>query len=153
MSAREVTDRIVEAIEKRAVDVIIVNYANGDMVGHTGILSAAITAAETVDACLGRLEAAVKKAGGALLISADHGNLEMMRDPATGEPHTQHTVGKVPVVLVNPPAGTAQLKDGRLADLAPTVLALLKIPQPAEMTGHSLASAALERKTAARVSA
>ncbi|MDX2144935.1 MAG: 2,3-bisphosphoglycerate-independent phosphoglycerate mutase [Rhodospirillaceae bacterium] len=153
MSAHEVTDRIVEAIEKQTVDVIIVNYANGDMVGHTGILSAAIKAAETVDACLGRLEAAVKKTGGTLLISADHGNLEMMRDPATGEPHTQHTVGKVPVVLVNPPAGIAALADGRLADLAPTVLALLKLPQPAEMTGHSLASAAAERKTAARASA
>jgi 2,3-bisphosphoglycerate-independent phosphoglycerate mutase len=141
MSAFEVTAHIVESIAARKFDLIIVNYANGDMVGHTGILSAAIKAAETIDACLGKLESAVKASGGALLISADHGNLEMMRDPSSGEPHTQHTVGKVPVVLVNPPAGVGALKDGRLADLAPTVLQLLKLPQPAEMTGHALTAA------------
>ena len=138
MSAPEVTDRIVEAIEAQRFDVIIVNYANGDMVGHTGILAAAVKAAETIDASLARLEAALKKTGGAMLICADHGNLEMMRDPATHEPHTQHTVGVVPAVLVNGPAGVERLRDGRLADIAPTVLDLLKIEKPAEMTGASL---------------
>jgi len=138
MSAGEVTDKIVEAIDGGHVDVIVVNYANGDMVGHTGILAAAMKAAETLDACLARLETAVKKSGGVLLVSADHGNLELMRDPATHEPHTQHTVGVVPVVLVNAPAGMRQLRNGRLADLAPTMLELLGLPQPVEMTGQSL---------------
>ncbi len=137
MSAKEVTDNIVESIEKARFDVIVVNYANGDMVGHTGILPAAIKAAETIDACLARLEAAVKKSGGVLLISADHGNLEMMRDPKSHEPHTQHTVGEVPVILVNA-KDVDQLRDGRLADLAPTVLELLGLAQPSEMTGQSL---------------
>ncbi|MEQ9448570.1 MAG: 2,3-bisphosphoglycerate-independent phosphoglycerate mutase, partial [Rhodospirillaceae bacterium] len=100
MSAPEVTDRIVEAISKGSFDVIVVNYANGDMVGHTGILSAAIKAAEAIDACLARLEEALKTCGGTMLVTADHGNLEMMRDPHTDEPHTQHTVGVVPAVLV-----------------------------------------------------
>ncbi|MBL8628140.1 MAG: 2,3-bisphosphoglycerate-independent phosphoglycerate mutase [Rhodospirillaceae bacterium] len=142
MSAADVTGHIVEAVQKRKYDVIIVNYANGDMVGHTGILPAAIKAAETIDACLGQLESAVKASGGMILVSADHGNLELMRDHDTGQPHTQHTVGVVPVVLVNPPAGVKSLKDGKLADLAPTVLSLMGLAQPAEMTGHSLASAA-----------
>ena len=137
MSAKDVTDNIVESIEKARFDVIVVNYANGDMVGHTGILPAAIKAAETIDACLARLDAAVKKSGGVLLITADHGNLEMMRDPQSHEPHTQHTVGEVPVVLVNA-QGVDHLRDGRLADLAPTVLELLGLPQPTEMTGQSL---------------
>jgi len=138
MSAGEVTDKIVDAIDNARFDVIVVNYANGDMVGHTGILAAAMKAAETLDNCLARLEAAVQKSGGVLLISADHGNLEMMRDAASNEPHTQHTVGVVPVVLVNAPAGLNQLRDGRLADLAPTVLELLGLPQPVDMTGSSL---------------
>jgi 2,3-bisphosphoglycerate-independent phosphoglycerate mutase len=138
MSAQEVTDKIIDAIEHQRFDLIVVNNANGDMVGHTGILPAAIKAAETIDSCLARLETAVKASGGALLISADHGNLEMMRDANTNEPHTQHTVGVVPVVLVNGPKHIDHLRDGRLADLAPTVLELLVLPQPAEMTGHSL---------------
>ncbi len=138
MSAPDVTDRIVDAIENAHFDVIIVNYANGDMVGHTGILPAAIKAAETIDACLARLEAALKKSGGAMLICADHGNLEMMTDPSTHEPHTQHTVGVVPAVLVNGPADVATLRNGRLADIAPTVLELLGLAKPAEMSGTSL---------------
>jgi 2,3-bisphosphoglycerate-independent phosphoglycerate mutase len=142
MSAPEVTAHIIDSIQKRAHDVIIVNYANGDMVGHTGILSAAIKAAETLDHALGQLETAVKAAGGTMLISADHGNLEQMKDHDTGQPHTQHTVGVVPVVLVNPPAGVTSLNNGRLADLAPTVLNLIGLPQPAEMTGRSLISSA-----------
>jgi 2,3-bisphosphoglycerate-independent phosphoglycerate mutase len=138
MSAPEVTDKIVEAIAAQKFDVIIVNYANGDMVGHTGILPAAIKAAETIDACLGRLETALQKVGGVMLVSADHGNLEMMTDPVTHERHTQHTVGPVSVVLVNGPADVARLDNGKLADLAPTVLALMGLAQPAEMTGHAL---------------
>jgi 2,3-bisphosphoglycerate-independent phosphoglycerate mutase len=145
MSAPQVTDNIVEAIENQRFDVIIVNYANGDMVGHSGILAAAIKAAEAIDTALGRLEAALKKAGGAMLISADHGNLEMMRDPVTGEPHTQHTLCRVPLVLVNGPEDVRALHDGRLADLAPTLLDLLGLPKPKEMTGHSLLNHAAAR--------
>lgn len=138
MSAPEVTDRLVEAIGSGKYDMVILNYANGDMVGHTGILAAAIAAVETVDACLGRLEAAVRRSGGCILVTADHGNAECMRDQETGQPHTAHTVGKVPLVLVNPPAGIQGLREGKLADVAPTLLALLGLPQPAEMTGRSL---------------
>ena len=108
------------------------------MVGHTGSLPAAIRAVETVDAGLGRIAAAVREAGGALLVTADHGNCELMRDPDTGEPHTAHTTNPVPVLLAGGPGG-AQLADGgRLADVAPTLLALLGLPQPAAMTGRSL---------------
>jgi 2,3-bisphosphoglycerate-independent phosphoglycerate mutase len=108
------------------------------MVGHTGILAAAVKAAETVDHCLGRVEAAVKAAGAALVITADHGNLEEMRDPVSGEPHTAHSLNPVPIIVVNGPAADATLQQGRLADVAPTVLALLGLAQPAAMTGHAL---------------
>jgi 2,3-bisphosphoglycerate-independent phosphoglycerate mutase len=137
MSANEVTDKLVAAIEGGTFDVIVVNYANTDMVGHTGDLAAAIKAVEAVDHCLGRLEAAVTKAGGALFITADHGNAEQMTDPQTHQPHTAHTLNPVPAILVGRPAGRA-LGHGRLADVAPTLLALIGLPQPAEMTGHSL---------------
>ena len=136
MSAVEVTDKLVQAIESGRFDLVVVNYANGDMVGHTGKLEAAIKAAQCVDGCLGRLETAVRKMGGVLLITSDHGNLEMMRDGPTGQPHTAHTMNLVPVILVN---GRARaLRDGRLADVAPTVLGLLGLPRPEEMTGRSL---------------
>lgn len=141
MSAIEVTDKLVAAIESGAFDFVVVNYANTDMVGHTGDYAAAVKAVETVDACLGRLAGAVTRAGGALIITADHGNAEMMRDPATGQPHTAHTTNPVPVILVDGMTGRnakLRLHDGRLADVAPTILELLGIPQPAEMTGHSL---------------
>ena len=138
MSAVEVTDRLVEAIGSGKYDVVVVNYANGDMVGHTGVLDAAMTAVSVVDGCLGRVEAAVVRAGGTMLVTADHGNAELMRDPVTGQPYTAHTTGPVDAVLVNPPAGVDRLADGRLADVAPTLLSLLGLPQPAEMTGHSL---------------
>jgi len=108
------------------------------MVGHTGILEAAIKAAETLDQCLGRLEAAIKAAGGVMLVTADHGNCEQMLDPESGEPHTQHTLNRVPAFLVNPPAGVSSLADGRLSDVAPTLLQLMGLAQPAEMTGASL---------------
>ncbi len=140
MSAPEVTDRLVEAIGSGKYDLIVVNYANGDMVGHTGVLEAAMKAAHTVDGCLARLEAAVTAAGGVMLVTADHGNAEMMTDPDSHEPYTAHTTGPVDVLLVNPPAGVTALADGRLADVAPTLLALLGLPQPAEMTGRCLLS-------------
>src|SRR5690606_28676812 len=114
-------------------DFIVVNYANTDMVGHTGNLEAAIKAVEAVDRCLGRLEAAVRKAGGVLLITADHGNAEQMRDHETGQPHTAHTLNLVPLVMVG--GGAAALRSGRLADVAPTLLAIMGLPQPPEMTG------------------
>jgi 2,3-bisphosphoglycerate-independent phosphoglycerate mutase len=139
MSAPEVTDKLVGAIESGTFDVIIANFANGDMVGHTGILDAAMKAAVTIDASLGRLEKAITAAGGVMLVTADHGNAELMRDPVTGEPHTAHTVGKVDLILVNGTEG-ATLSEGRLADVSPTILALMGLGQPAEMTGRSLIS-------------
>ncbi|TNE61146.1 MAG: 2,3-bisphosphoglycerate-independent phosphoglycerate mutase [Alphaproteobacteria bacterium] len=135
MSAPEVTDKLVEAIKSGKYGAIIVNYANPDMVGHTGVLSAAIKAVETIDTCLGRLEEAIKQVGGAMFITADHGNVEMMMDHETGQPHTAHTSFDVPVLLVN---SDMAVRDGRLADMAPTMLELMQIEQPAEMTGHSL---------------
>jgi len=138
MSAPEVTDKLVEAIGAGRYDFILVNYANGDMVGHTGNLDAAVKAVETVDACLGRLAEAVASAGGTLLISADHGNAEQMYDAEGGQPHTAHTTNPVPLIMINAPPGVDGVRDGRLADLAPTVLDLLGIDQPDEMTGRSL---------------
>jgi 2,3-bisphosphoglycerate-independent phosphoglycerate mutase len=137
MSAPELTARAVAQIDSGAFDLIILNYANPDMVGHTGVLAAAITAVETVDKGLGEIAAAVARQGGALLVTADHGNCEVMRDPETGVPHTAHTLNPVPVVLMGGPAG-ASLSDGRLADIAPTLLSLMGLPQPSEMTGASL---------------
>jgi 2,3-bisphosphoglycerate-independent phosphoglycerate mutase len=136
MSAPEVSDKFVEAIEK-GYDLIVVNYANPDMVGHTGDLAAAIKAVEAVDQGLGRALDALEKAGGALVMTADHGNCEMMVDPETGEPHTAHTTNLVPVAVVGGPDG-AKLTSGRLADLAPTLLDLMDLDQPVEMTGKSL---------------
>ena len=136
MSAPELTDKAVEAIASGKYDLIVLNYANPDMVGHTGSLPAAIKAVETVDTGLGRIADAIAKAGGALLVTADHGNCEMMRDPVTGGPHTSHTTGPVPILVMG--GGNAALRDGRLADIAPTLLELMGLPQPAEMTGGSL---------------
>jgi 2,3-bisphosphoglycerate-independent phosphoglycerate mutase len=136
MSAPEVTDKAVEAIDSGKYDLIVLNYANPDMVGHTGSLPAAIKAVETVDAGLGRITEAIGRASGALLVTADHGNCELMRDPDTGGPHTSHTTNPVPVVLMG--GGAGALADGRLADVAPTLLALMGLPQPKEMTGTSL---------------
>jgi len=150
MSAFELTDRLVEAIESRRYDLVVVNYANGDMVGHTGDFAAAKKAVEALDRCLGRLEASILKTGGVMLVTADHGNAEMMQDPETGQAHTAHTMNRVPAILVNAPKGVA-LVDGRLADIAPTLLGFLGLPQPVEMTGHSLLTPAQER--AARATA
>ncbi|MGE0725970.1 MAG: 2,3-bisphosphoglycerate-independent phosphoglycerate mutase, partial [Alphaproteobacteria bacterium] len=138
MSAPAVTDALVAAIESGRFDLVVVNYANADMVGHTGILEAAVKAVEAVDACLGRIEAAVRKTGGLMLVTADHGNAEQMVDPETGGRHTAHSMNPVPIVLVNGPADVARLAYGRLADIAPTVLELMQLPAPAAMTGKSL---------------
>ena len=136
MSAPEVTEQFVKVIEA-GYDLIVTNYANPDMVGHTGDLAAAITACETVDAGLGLVVAALNRAGGAMIVTADHGNCETMIDPETGGPHTAHTLNPVPVALVGGPEGVT-LRDGRLADLAPTLLELMGLPLPPEMTGRSL---------------
>ncbi|MGO4552201.1 2,3-bisphosphoglycerate-independent phosphoglycerate mutase [Lysobacter sp. 2RAF19] len=137
MSCPELTAKLVEAIDSQAFDVIVCNIANPDMVGHTGNIAAAIQAAQAVDVAIGAVEAAVRRTGGALLITADHGNLEQMRDPDTGQPHTAHTVGPVPLIFVGPHIASLR-SGGALRDVAPTMLALLGLPQPAEMTGASL---------------
>ena len=137
MSAAEVTDKLVAAIQDGTYDFIVVNYANTDMVGHTGSLDAAVKAVETVDACLARLSDAVLTRQGVMLVTADHGNAEQMTDRSTGQPHTAHTMNRVPLIAVGVDAAS-DLKPGRLADLAPTLLDLMQIPQPHQMTGVSL---------------
>jgi len=137
MSAPELTDKAVAAINSGKYDLIVLNFANPDMVGHTGSLPAAIKAVETVDTSLGRIAEAIEKSGGALLVTADHGNCEMMRDPQTGGPHTAHTTNPVPLLLVGG-HNRGLVAHGRLADLAPTLLELMELPKPKEMTGASL---------------
>ena len=137
MSCPELTEKLVAAIRSGRFDAIVCNIANPDMVGHSGDLQAAILAAQAVDKAIGEVDAAVRAAGGAMIITADHGNLEMMRDPETGQPHTAHTVGPVPLVYVGERAATLR-SGGALRDVAPTLLDLLGLPQPADMTGRSL---------------
>lgn len=137
MSAPELAAKAVQAIGTGSYDLIVLNFANADMVGHTGNLAAATLAVEAADTALGRIAAAIQEAGGALFVTADHGNAELMKDPATGGPHTAHTTNPVPAMLLGAPAGS-RLADGRLADIAPTLLALMGLPQPAAMTGVSL---------------
>ena len=136
MSAYEVTQKVVEAIESQQYDTIILNYANPDMVGHTGNLEAAVKAIETIDECVQKVVEAVAKNNGLILMTADHGNAEQMVDYKTGEPHTAHTTNTVPLVLIG--AEGIKLKTGKLADLAPTMLELMELPKPEEMTGESL---------------
>ncbi len=138
MSAFEVTAELEQAIASGKYGAIIVNFANPDMVGHTGIMSAAIKAVETIDACIAKLEIAAKNAGAALLVTADHGNVEMMMDHESGQPHTAHTSFDVPLLMVN---HDGPLSDGSLSDIAPTMLSIMGIDQPIEMTGKNLASA------------
>lgn len=142
MSAPEVTDKLVQAIGSGKFDLIVVNFANTDMVGHTGDLAAATKAVEAVDTALGRLMEAIKAAGGVMFVTADHGNAEQMFDEHSHQKHTQHTLNRVPALLFNAPAGVHSLSDGKLADVAPTMLALMGVPQPQEMTGRSLLSTA-----------
>lgn len=138
MSADEMTVKVVAAIESRKFDLIVINYANGDMVGHSGILTAAIKAVEAVDRSVGALVAAVQQQGGAVLVTADHGNCEQMYDPETQGPHTAHTLNRVPMFLAGAPPAVTSLADGKLADVAPTLLALMGLPQPAVMDGKDL---------------
>jgi 2,3-bisphosphoglycerate-independent phosphoglycerate mutase len=139
MSADAVTEEMVRRIESDAYDFMVLNYANGDMVGHTGSLDAAIRAVETVDACVGRVTDAVLKRGGALIVTADHGNCEQMIDPETGRPHTAHTTYDVDLILVDDRFKGRELrKGGRLADVAPTLLAVMGLEPPPEMEGRSL---------------
>ena len=138
MSANELTNRIVEAIRLEKFDLIVVNFANGDMVGHTGIFNAAVKAAETIDRCLKRIEDALIKVEGTMLVTADHGNLEQMSDQENNQPHTAHTLSTVPLIIVNPPNFVDSVLNGTLADVSPTLLRLLDIKKPEEMTGTSL---------------
>jgi 2,3-bisphosphoglycerate-independent phosphoglycerate mutase len=139
MSAAGIADAVVKAVNDQTFDVIIVNFANADMVGHSGKIEPTIKAVETVDACLGRIEPAVRARGGAMLITADHGNAEMMIDPATGGPHTAHTTNPVPFIVVADNSERFTLKaDGSLRDISPTILAMLGLPEPKDMTGQDL---------------
>ena len=139
MSAYHVTNVVLERLDSDKYDAIVVNFANPDMVGHTGDLSAAMKAAETVDACVGKVLEKVKSMGGAALVTADHGNFEKMTDGSPDSPHTAHTVGDVPLIVFDD-----RFKDGKLreagtpADIAPTLLDIMGLPQPEEMTGRSL---------------
>ena len=134
MSAYKVTDECAKRIRSGAYDLVVCNLANCDMVGHTGVMEAAVKAVETVDSCVGTIAAAVKEMGGTLLVTADHGNADCMRS-ADGQPHTAHTTNPVPLILVG---AQAKLRPGRLADLAPTLLELMGFEKPKEMTGESL---------------
>lgn len=137
MSAYQVTERLEDAIASGQYDLIVCNYANPDMVGHTGVMDAAVKAVDVIDECLGRVMRALDKAGGVMLLTADHGNIEVMKDPETGEPFTAHTTLDVPVICYRAAPG-AVLNNGRLADVAPTMLQLMGLEQPKDMTGHSL---------------
>jgi 2,3-bisphosphoglycerate-independent phosphoglycerate mutase len=138
MSAPAVADKIVEAIASKQYAAIICNFANCDMVGHTGNFAAAKQAVEAVDACVGRCVTAMRAAGGEVIITADHGNAEMMWDKTSGQPHTQHTTDAVPFLYIGRPATVTAQGQGALQDIAPSMLAIMGLPQPAEMTGHSL---------------
>src|SRR5581483_2213597 len=139
MSAGGIADAVVKAVDDTAFDVIIVNFANADMVGHSGKLEPTVKAVETVDACLGRIEVAVRARGGAMLITADHGNAELMVDPATGGPHTAHTTNPVPFIVVAEDSKQFTLNpNGSLRDISPTILGMMGIQEPKEMTGSDL---------------
>ncbi|MFP5440876.1 MAG: 2,3-bisphosphoglycerate-independent phosphoglycerate mutase [Gammaproteobacteria bacterium] len=142
MSAPEVTAKLVDAIRSGKYDVIVCNYANGDMVGHTGVFAAAVKAAEALDQALGQLVDAVESVGGRMLITADHGNIEQMHDEETGQAHTAHTCDPVPLVYVGDKSATVQATGGILSDIAPTLLTLMGVPVPKEMTGRVLVKAA-----------
>ena len=138
MSAPEVGENLVKAIKSGEYDVIIINFANPDMVGHTGVLEAAIAAVETVDKCVGDAVEAVKEVDGVLFICADHGNCEQMKNYETGEPHTAHTTNPVPFILYNYDENYTLKEGGKLCDIVPTLLEIMGLEQPAEMTGQSL---------------
>lgn len=141
MSAFEVTDKLVAAIESGKYDAIICNYANPDMVGHTGNFDATVKAIEAIDVCLGKVVAAIEKVGGSMLITADHGNAEMMQNSQTHQPHTAHTTNLVPFIYIGQQNYSLMPQGGVLSDVAPTILTLMQLPQPGEMSGHSLLEA------------
>jgi 2,3-bisphosphoglycerate-independent phosphoglycerate mutase len=138
MSARQVTEALVKKFGAEDIGLVIANFANADMVGHTGNFEAAVKACEVIDECLGKVVDAALAKKGRVVITADHGNIEQLIDYDTGMPHTAHTTNPVPLILVDDERKTAQLKSGSASDVAPTMLKLLEIPQPKEMTGHSL---------------
>ncbi len=138
MSAAGVADAVIQAVEKGQFDAVVMNFANADMVGHSGNLEATIRAVETVDGCLGRIFQSLRPRGGAWIVTADHGNAETMIDPVTGEPHTYHTTNPVPFILLHEDGRVRLRSGGALRDIAPTLLGILGVPQPAEMTGHDL---------------
>jgi len=139
MSAREVTEVVLERLDSGKYDVLVVNFANPDMVGHTGVLAAALKAAEVVDECVGRILDKVQSLGGAALVTADHGNFERMIDGTPDKPHTSHTIGDVPLVVVDGRFKGSRLREGgNLADIGPTLLEMMGLPKPDEMTGRSL---------------
>lgn len=136
MNSTLLTDKLIEAIESNKYDVIICNYPNGDMVGHTGVFEAAVKACEAVDSCVGRVVSTLEKVGGECLITADHGNAEQMQDNSTGQAHTAHTSEPVPFIYVGRAA--SEIKSGTLSDVAPTMLKLMGMEQPEEMTGQPM---------------
>jgi len=138
MSAHEVTDALIDAIQAGSYDFIVVNFANGDMVGHTGQFDAAVAAVETLDECLERIEAALLASGGEGLITADHGNCEQMRDYDNNQPHTQHTTEFVPLIYMGNEPRQLDPEGGILADIAPTILSMMELEVPAAMSGRSL---------------
>jgi 2,3-bisphosphoglycerate-independent phosphoglycerate mutase len=139
MSAYDVAEVVMERLDSEKYDVIVVNFANPDMVGHTGLLSAAVKAAEAVDECVGRVLDKVKALGGAAIVTADHGNFEKMIDESPDDPHTAHTIGDVPLIIFDEKFKKGKLREGgRLADIGPTLLQIMDLPQPEEMTGKSL---------------
>jgi 2,3-bisphosphoglycerate-independent phosphoglycerate mutase len=141
MAAFKVTDKIIRAIEERDTDVFIVNFANPDMVGHTGNLAKTIEAVQYIDTCLGWITKALRTAKGRCLITADHGNCEQMLDPHTGQPHTAHTTNPVPFLYITEEGDNPTLREGgSLRDISPTILSLLNVDQPNQMTGGNLRS-------------
>ncbi len=138
MSAAEITNRLLYELERGVFPAMVVNFANADMVGHTGDLAATVQAVEAVDSCLGRIYRKIRKTGGVMAVTADHGNAELMVDAKTGQPHTAHTSHPVPFILVDPQNRPALRSGGALEDVAPTLLQYLDLPQPEEMTGRSL---------------
>ena len=138
MSACGVTEGLMEALDSGKFDVIIVDYANHDMVGHTGVLDAAVAAVKKIDFCLGKVSKKVLELGGTLFVTADHGNVELMEDPVTKIPFTAHTTNKVPFIMVSDEYKNYKLEDGKLSDIAPTMLEILGLDKPKEMNGKSL---------------
>ena len=138
MSAPEVTEKLIDAINSKKYALIIINYANPDMVGHTGVIPAAVKAIETIDECVGKVYETVKANDAQMFICADHGNSDQLIDYTTGKPFTAHTTNPVPFVLVNCHKAKGLQEDGKLCDIAPTLLDMMDLEQPKEMTGHSL---------------